>query len=413
MSKCGIPISISDPSEPYYEEIDNMYPYFWTILYEDETNLLYGFSDGKLLKKLQILLNNLWNECELACRHSAHNTTYIAPAAKIDPDDYARGKTDPRYPIVANEPQRNVYETPGKGINEVVFNLINLVTAEAQRIVRFSSLMTGTDTGWDITARQAGMELNEGSRGQDDKKTDLSDTLADVARYSLGLMMENWDRAHAFRIAETEDFEWIDVRDLKKVPVLVPADRSYREDWQKKRKSMIASGIEQQGEIEEPKFMELYDEIEETDEKTGKSSKKRIKQTKRVNFDFKISIGEGLPTNKAVMYNLILSLSKLAVPDETTGTLRPILTYDKAKKMLSDTLGIDLDSDDSKVNPQEQQMLQMIRQLLAQRQGGQGAPGGQQGMPGGQPQGQKQAAQPITGNPNVPGETLGGNRIVV
>jgi hypothetical protein len=403
MSKCGVIITESDPSEQYYTKVSNKYPYFVTVLYENEENF-YGFSDGKLLKRMQILLNNLWNECVLACKHSAQNKTFVDPKAKVDPDDYAAGARDPRNLIPANDPQKNIKESEGKGINSVVFNLISLVVTEAQRIVRFSSLMTGTTTGRDMTARQAGMEMQEGSRGQDDKKADLSDTLADVASYCLGLMMENWDAAHAFRVSENNDFEWIDARELNNIPVLVPSDTPYKEQWRASRQSRIAMGLEQMGEVKDPQFMQLQEEIDteedeidkETKAPTGKKKKKLIPKTKQLELDINVSIGEGLPTNKVALYNIILSLAKLQVPDEASGMPRSILTYEKVKKMLSDLLGIDLDEDKSMVNPQEQQYMQMIKAAMMQ-----------QGMQGGnQP-------RPVMNSANVPGETIGGNSIAV
>ncbi len=404
MSKCGIIITESDPKEPYYTKVRNKYPYFCTVLYEKE-NSLYGFSDGKLLKRLQILLNNLWNECVIACRHSAQTTTYIDPNAKIDPDDFAAGKRDPRNPIVARNPRTNVLESTGKGINVTIFNLISLVISEAQRVVRFSSLKTGTNTGRDMTARQAGIEMNEAERGMDDKKADLSDTLADVAEYGLQLMMENWTAAKAFRVSENDDFEWIDARELSKIPVLVPADSNYKNTWSLDRQNRIDTGLEQPGQVPEPQFMQLTkeedtenDELDqETQQPTGRKLKKKVPQFKQVDLDMEVSIGEGLPTNKIALYNIVLSLAHLQVPDETTGMPRSILTYEKVKKMLSDLLGLDLDDDKPMVNPQENMYMQMIKAAMQQ----------QAMQPGGGP------ARQVTNSPNIPGETVGGSRVAL
>jgi hypothetical protein len=405
MSKCGVIITESDPSEPYYTKVKNKYPYFVTVLYEDEGSF-HGFSDGKLLKRLQILLNNLWNECVLACRHAAQTTTYIDPSAKVDPDEFAAGKRDPRNPVAAKNPQNNIKESQGRGINIVVFQLINLVVQEAQRVVRFSSLKTGTSTGRDMTARQAGIEMQEAERGMDDKKADLSDTLAEVAEYGMCLMMENWSAAKAFRISENDDFEWIDAREMSTIPVLVPADSSYRDTWKLDREQRIASGLEQPGEVKEPQFMQLYDDVEETDPDSGEpiyeedketgEKKKKLKrqyQFKQVDLDINVSIGEGLPTNKVALYNIILSLARLQVPDEATGLPRSVLTYEKVKKMLSDLLGIDLDDEKPMVNPQEQQYMQMIRAAMAQ-----------QNM-------MQQRPNMVNASENIPNETAGGNRV--
>jgi hypothetical protein len=406
LSKCGIMITESDPMKPYYGMVRNKYPYMLTVLYESEGSI-YGFSDGKLLMRLQYLLNNLWNECVIACRHSAQTATFIDPGAQVDPDDFAAGKRDPRNPIPARNPNTNIKESAGKGMNSVVFNLIALVIQEAQRVVRFSSLKTGTNTGRDMTARQAGIEMQEAERGMDDKKADLSDTLADVGEYSLCLMMEKWDAAKAFRVSENDDFEWIDARELSRVPVLVPADSNYVDSWKAERQHRIDSGLEQIGEVKPPRFMQLHreentapegeEDLENEQPGTGKL-KKRIPQYKQVEFDITCSIGEGLPTNKVALYNIILSLAKLQVPDEMTGMPRSVLTYEKVKKMLSDLLGIDLDDDRPTQNPQEQQFMNMIRQTMAQ---------------GGMGQAQQGGPRQVNNSPSVPGETIGGNRVAV
>lgn len=413
MSKCGIIISESDPKEPYYTMVRNQYPYFITVLYERE-NSLYGFSDGKLLKRLQILMNNLWNECVIACRHSAQTATFVDPSSGIDPDEFAAGKRDPRHPIPAKNPNVTIKESQGKGLNMVIFQLIGLVIQEAQRVIRFSSLKTGTNTGRIMTARQASIEMAEAERGMDDKKTDLSDTLADVAEYCLCLMMENWDAAKAFRVSENDDFEWIDARELANIPVLVPADQSYLDSWRAEREARIAAGLEKRGEVPEPKFMQLYKDEEEkdpetgepiyeVDKKTGEKRKKtkRVPVTKQVEFDIDVSIGEGLPTNKIALYNIILTLANLRVPDEETGMPRPILTYEKVKKMLGDLLGLDIDDETPRSNPQEEQFMRMIRSIMSQ----QAQPGQNMSRPNLM---RAQIPQQVTANESIPGETIGG-----
>jgi hypothetical protein len=409
MSKCGIIISESDSSEPYYKYVKNKYPYFITILYENEGSI-YGFGDGKLLKRLETLLNNLWDEAVLACRHSAQNKTFVDPKAKIDPLDYEEGSRNPSHLIVANDPAKHIQESVGKGINAVVFHLIELVIREAQRIIRFSSLKTGNDPGRRVTARQASIETMEGERGMDDKKSDLSDTLEDVAKYCIALMMEYFPAPKALRITENDDFEWVDAREMTSIPALAPPTSEYLKSWREERDRRIKERLEQPGETKDPEFMYLTEEVEEKDEEGNpiyeedkETKEKRIKKkiipvTKVAEFDIKVSIGEGLPTNKVALYNLIISLAHLQVPDEM-GVPRSILTYEKVKKMLADLLDIDIDDERPMANSQEQMYMQAIRQAMA----------GQGGMQPG-----RQQRPPLVPNSSaIPGETVRSDNVAI
>lgn len=357
MSKCGLILEESDPEEPYYKYVGNKYPYSFAGLYPDEGSF-YKFGDGKLLSKVQILMNKLYDEVITACRFSSQARTYVDPSADMDPDQM---DNDPSHPIIARKPRENILTALGGGINNVVFLLIQNLMTEVQKITRFSSLMTGNSTGNRLTATQAGIQLQQGTTGIDDKRGDISDMLADAAEYCLGLCMQFWSAAQALRISEDKDeFEWVDARQLANIPVMVPSDSKYEKRWKEKNPG-----------VEMPKFVQL--EAEENGEV--------IQRTKQVAFDINVSIGEGLPTNKMALYNIILSLAQLQVPDETTGQPRSILGYQQVRSMIEDMLGIPLDD----ALAQAQQMQQQL-------------------FPG-----QQQTKQnPVNINPNIPGANMNG-----
>ena len=74
MSLCGIILKESDSVKPYYEYVDNKYPFFFFGLYPEEGKF-HRFGDGKLLKRLQILLNNFPKQDVLfpSILHFAHD----------------------------------------------------------------------------------------------------------------------------------------------------------------------------------------------------------------------------------------------------------------------------------------------------------------------------------------------------
>ena len=135
-------------------------------------------------------------------------------------------------------------------------------------------------------------------------------------------MMEFWPAGKAIRITEeSDDIEWIDARQLKKIPAMVPADRKFIKKWEAENPSIPA-----------PQFMQLGTE------------------TKKAVFDVQVSIGEGIPTNKMALFNIILSMSKMVLPDEQTGQPRSLLSYQQVQKMIEDLLGLPI----AKVIPEEQ-----------------------------------------------------------
>jgi hypothetical protein len=314
LSLCGVMLKESKPENPYYEEVNNKYPYFFFGLYPQEGKF-HRFGDGRLLKRLQVLLNNLWDECVIAAKYSAQQERYVDPNAGMDPDQL---DGDPSHPIFVRDPNVNVKTTIGQGINGIIFTLINLVLNEVQRITRFSALMYGTAPGREITATQSGIMMQQGNSGIDGKRADVSKAISDMTVYMLGLMMEFWPAAKAVRVTEdNEEIEWVDARQLKKVPAMIPADENYTMMWKANNPTPP------------PQFMQL-----ENDKGEG--------QEKRVAFDVTVSIGEGLPTSKAALASLILSFSKIQLPDEKTGMPKPLLSYQQVLTMMQDILGIPL-----------------------------------------------------------------------
>jgi hypothetical protein len=90
-----------------------------------------------------------------------------------------------------------------------------------------------------------------------------------------------------------------------------------------------------------PQYMQLESE------KDGKP------QTKKAMFDIEVSIGEGLPTNKMALLNVVLSLSKMVLPDEITGQPKSLLSYQQVQRMVEDILGIPI----VKILPEAERMM--------------------------------------------------------
>jgi hypothetical protein len=111
---------------------------------------------------------------------------------------------------------------------------------------------------------------------------------------------------------------------------MIPVDSAYEKQWKEAHPDKPV-----------PQYMQL-----ESSE-TGKPI------TKRAAFDIQVSIGEGLPTNKLALLNVILSLSKMVLPDELTGQPRSLLSYQQVQRMIEDILGIPI----IKILPEAERMM--------------------------------------------------------
>lgn len=378
MSLCGIILSESESSEPFYKHVFNKYPYSIATMYAIEGEL-HGFGDGKLLSPIQKLINNLYDQIVIACKFSALPRTFVDPSAEVDQDDFDK---DPSHPIFAKNPKQFIHEQPSSGINPVVFNLLQDLFKKIQEMTRFSALMTGNNPERGMTATQAGIQMQQGVSGVDDKKTELSQAIGEIVIYGLGLCIEFWPSAKAFRISEeSDDFEWVDMRPLANIPVMIPTDQDYEDNF---RKTNPHDDL--------PKFMQLTVEEEEIPEEEPEEpfdrKPKMMKKgaTKQIEFDVDVSIGEGMPTSKIALYNIILSLAQLQLIDERTGTPRPLLGFKQVKDLVEDTVGIKIEDFMEEMH-QQQGMMQSPM--------GMGMP--QQGMQG-----------PINMDANVPGAGANG-----
>lgn len=370
ISLCGILLSESDPSEPYYKHIFNRYPFFVAGLYKDESDQYY-FGDGKILLSMQKVINKLYDEIILAIKFSSQGRTYADPNSKLNPAEFA--EADPSKVIYANNPHQYIKTERGVGLNEVVFNLLTQLLDKVQEVTRFSSLMTGNDPGRSMTATQAGIQMQQGITGIDDKRADLSKALGDALSYAIGLCMEFWSAAKAFRVADNDDqFEWIDVRQFREIPELIPASREYIENFKKNNPN--AETV--------PEYMQL-----EIEDEYGK----RKPATKQLELDISVNIGEGIPNNKIALYNIILQLSQLALVDEVTGQPRPLIGFRQFKQMVEDYLNIKIDD-----NTDDYEAYQQLQQALIAQTGT---------MPSTSP---NNAAAPLNMNPNIAGMNLEG-----
>jgi hypothetical protein len=288
----------------YYKYVNDLYPYFITVMYPVEGSL-YGFGDGKLLLPLWDMINNLYDKIRICARP---NLLLFDTASEVDLDGFDENSLEP-IPfdgLQSSEPVK-VYEW-GK-INQAWWQLLAAIHTEVQRVTRFSALMMGQG-GKSDSATEAAIQQQQGSSATDHKKLMLQETLVDMCKYMLGLAMEFYTEGKAFRISEkTDEYMFIDMRMMANVPAMKPASSSFKKDRTDKGKE--------------------WEIMMDGDKPVTKSA----------DFDIDISIGAGLPKNKTFMWQMIQNLSALTLMSEQ-GQPKPAISWEEFRKFINEYLGI-------------------------------------------------------------------------
>ena len=311
----GSPIS----RKSYYEYVDNKYPYFLDVKYPEE-GTLYGFGDAWLLLPLQKAINELYDKIRIQMRP---NLIAVDKMSEIDISGFDDNSFDPVYYDGAQTQGRNpVTYVPWGTITNDMFQLIEMIHTEAQRVIRFSNTMIGQ--GQAETATEAAIQQQQGNAHIDHEKTKLEHTLADVLKYCVGVMMQLSESGKSLRINKDEDeYDWVDFRQFTKVPVQIPATSSY-----------TSSYLESNPGTKPPKYEAL--------EENGKT------MTKCIELDLDISVGSGLPKNPAFLWTMIEKLAQLMVidTDEAEPTPKPAINWMEMRDFMKNILGIPIKDDD-------------------------------------------------------------------
>jgi len=300
----------------YYKYVNDKYPYFFTSLYVEEGSM-YGFGDCKLLLPIQNMINDLYDKIRMNARP---NLILFDPSSEVDLTDFDDNSLEPRPAMLD---KKTVEVVQWGQVNPALWNLLSAMHQEAQRVTRYSELMMGQSKSAD-TATEAAIQQQQGNATTDHKKTMLQETLVEVCEYMLGLMMQFYQGAKAFRVDEDkEEFEWIDFRKLSNVPVMKPATESYMREFKKKNPDS-----------DKPKWEIISD-------KNGRP------KTKQVELDIEINIGAGLPKNKTFLWRMMERLASMQVLDEY-GQPKGLVSYEEMRKLMSDLLGLPIMEDDQK-----------------------------------------------------------------
>lgn len=195
-------------------------------------------------------------------------------------------------------------------------------------------------------------------------------------------MITNWDEPMWVRInGTTPDFKFINPAELRKAPVMVP-NLNQGED-EDSIKQLLGDPQPMLNAAQEPMFNDpqpLVDELgQPLLDDMGRPQLQEPTQmmlppepmTRDAEFDLKLNIGDGLPNDKAFVYQTLIELSKSVVEG------RPVISWQELRDYLRDQVGIPLKADDSIMMPPMPGTPPMPGQLQVMQGGAQGATQGQ------------------------------------
>ena len=318
MDTNGLIFRESDPSKPYFENVDNEYPFAFARMMPMQGNF-YGHGDGRILKPMQECVNSLTDELELACRFNAQGKLAVDPKAQVNINQF---NSDPSKPIIMTNPQNNLRVIQPSGVNSVIPTMIEFLLRESQRATRFSDIMTGQRMAPSATATAVVTQMTQGSVGIKDKMNDIQSVMEWADRYCLNLCLDRWDKPFWSRLAD-DVTEFIDPAMVRDAPVSIPPTSEGLEAATNDPNARV------------PDF-ELLEENGET-------------VMTNIDFDTRVHIGEGMPRNKNDIYNIILGLLQMQGVDEQ-GQPIPVLSIKRARKLLEETLGIKLQTREEEQN---------------------------------------------------------------
>ncbi len=268
------------------------FPYFFTPDMFRE-NTIWGKGTAELILGLSDQIDDLDDTLLRNARLTGNPVGLIANSSGIDP---GKMTNTPGEMIPTNDINGMKWLTP-PGIPQYIINKRSeLMNNDRQVVTRFTDQMIGKQQNGVDTATESLALQNSGNAMIDHKKGLLQETLGEVFEYALELALLNWNTTMLFRIVgdKGEDtFSEFNPDLLNNVPVMIESDTDYREDYKKKWKERNPNkDISKDLDPEEYKYMQVEDD-------------KGHKETRKIQYDLSISVGAGLPNNRAYRYNIV------------------------------------------------------------------------------------------------------------
>jgi hypothetical protein len=299
----------------------NMFPFEAIICYP-RRGTGWGMGDVEYLIPTQDLINDMDDQIRMAARSMGNPQIAISLTAAGKGFDARKWTNMPGLRI----PMRDINAfkvVPPVPVSSDVVVRREKAFEEANIISGRPDVARGQTPGQGVTAASAIIALQQAGQ-----KTVIHkfETMKQGWSRVLGLlydeMVTHWKEGMWIRInGRAPDFRFIDPSKLSNVPIMVPNLEN-----------------ESGGDTLKP----LMGTEMVTDPETGLSFERMTEpMTRSAEFDLKLNIGNGLPTDKAFIYQTLLDLAKLQVEG------RPVISWQELRDYLRQEVSLPLHSDEA------------------------------------------------------------------
>ncbi len=267
------------------------FPYFLTPDMHRE-NTVWGKASAELILPVSDQIDEIDDSTLRNARLTGNPMGIVGTSSGIDPE---RVTNTAGQMLTTNDMNGFKWLNPPSMPQYLLNRRTELMNNDRQVVTRFTDQMIGKQQSGVDTATESLALQNSGNAMIEHKKGLLQETLGEVFEYALELALLNWNTTMLFRITGDngqDDFEEFNPDQLNHVPVMIEADTDYRkryeEEWKKRNKGKDISELDP----DEYKYMQVDNE------------------TRKIMYDLTVSVGAGLPNNKAYRYVVVTDMYK-------------------------------------------------------------------------------------------------------
>lgn len=266
---------------------NSKYPYFLTPdMYRENT--VWGKASAELILPVSDQIDEIDDNVLRNIRLTGNPIGLVGNNSGIDVDKITN---EPGLMIPCNDINGFKWLTPPSVPNYLINKRTELMNNDRQVVTRFTDQQIGKSQSGVDTATESMALQNSGNSMIEHKKGLLQETLGQVLEYAIELALLNWDTTMVFRITGDngkDDFTEFNPDNLNRIPVLIESDTEYRKKYQKEwEKRNPGKNFKDEVDEDEYKYMQADNE------------------TRKIRYDLSVSVGAGLPNNKAYRYSII------------------------------------------------------------------------------------------------------------
>lgn len=254
------------------------FPYFLTPdMYRENT--VWGKASAELMLPVSDQVDEIDDNLLRNARLTGNPIPLVENSSGIDVEKLTN---IPGQAIPTNNINGMKWLTPPPLSNYLIEKRADLINNDRIIVSRFSDQMIGKQQNGIDTATESLALQNSGNSMIEHKKGLLQETLSDIFEYAIELALLNWNTTMLFRIVGKngeDDFKSFNPDLLNHVPVLIESDSKYKKDYKKKNPN---------ADPEDYKYMQSDDG-----------------ETRRIMFDLSVTVGAGLPNNRAYRYSIV------------------------------------------------------------------------------------------------------------